>query len=94
MKNKADMDLLKKRLKIFAVVLCVLMVRVWESVQAQRLDRQLKALRTETDRLTYENGRMQLLIHQYESPSNLDALAKKEFAMKPLDPQHRIGLQP
>ena len=51
-------------------------------------------MRLEADRLTYENGRLQMQIHQYEAPSNLEALAKKNFSMIPLDPSHRIGIQP
>jgi cell division protein FtsL len=94
MKNPQDIETLRRRLKIFGAVLCILMVRVWETVQAQRLERQIKVLRLETDRLTYENGRLQMQIHQYEAPSNLEALAKKDFAMIPLDASHRIGLQP
>ncbi len=50
-------------------------------------------MRAEADRLTYENGRLQMQIHQYEAPSNLEMLAKKN-AMIPLDPSHRVGLQP
>jgi hypothetical protein len=70
------------------------MVRVWENVQAQRLERELKVLRVEADRLTYENGHLQVQIHQYEAPSNLEMLAKKVFFMTPIDSSHRIGLQP
>ena len=94
MTPQADMVLWRRRIKIFAVILCVLMVRVWETVQAQRLERDLKAMRLESDRLTYENGRLQLQIHQYEAPSALEALAKTKFSMIPLDPSHRVGLQP
>ena len=70
------------------------MIRVWETVQAQRLERQLKTLRQDTDRMTYENGRLQMQIHQYEAPSNLEMLAKKNLSMMPLDSSHRVGLQP
>jgi cell division protein FtsL len=80
--------------KICALTLFVLMFRVWENVQSQRLERQLKNLRTEADRLTYENGRLQMQIHQYEAPSNLEALAKKNFSMIPLESSHRVGIQP
>ena len=94
MKNRADAEIWRRRLKIFGIVLCILMVRVWETVQSQRLERRLKTFRQEADRLTYENGRLQMQIHQYEAPSTLEALAKKDFAMIPLDPSHRVGLQP
>jgi len=94
MRNRPDSETIRKWTKICAAGLCVLMLRVWENVQAQRLDRQLKVLRLEADRLTYENGKLQVLIHQYEAPSHLESLAKSDFSMIPLDPSHRIGLQP
>lgn len=94
MKPGADTETLKRRFKLFAVVISILMCRVWETVQSQRLERQLKSLHVESDRLTYENGRLQMQIHQYEAPSHLEALAKTNFAMIPLDPAHRVGLQP
>jgi len=86
------MQVVRKWAKICALVMAVLMFRVWENVQAQRLDRQVKALHAEADRLTYENGRLQLQIHQYEAPSNLETLAKKSFSMMPLDPAHRVAM--
>jgi hypothetical protein len=51
-------------------------------------------MRLEADRLTYENGRLQMQVRRYEAPSNLEALAKKDFSMIPLDPSNRIGIQP
>ena len=93
MRTQADMQNVRKWIKICGAVLAVLMLRVWENVEAQRLDRRLTQMRLETDRLTYENGKLQLLVHQYESPSNLEALAKAQ-SMVPLDPSHRVGLQP
>jgi len=94
MKYQAEMLTLRKRLKVFGMVLCILLVRVWETVQGQRLERQLKSLRVEADRLTYENGRLQMQIHRYEAPSHLEAIARQDFSMIPLDPSHRIGIQP
>lgn len=94
MKHRADIEALTRRFKIFAVVLCVLMVRVWEHVQSQRLERRLYIMRTDADRLTYDNGRLQMQIHQYAAPSHLEALAKKDFAMIPLDSAHRVGIAP
>ena len=70
------------------------MVRVWETVQSQRLEKRLKAFHQEADRLTYENGLLQMQIHQYAAPSHLEVLAKSNFSMIPLDASHRIGLQP
>ena len=94
MKNRPDPVTFRKWIKICSAIMVVLMLRVWENVQSQRLERQLKTLRTEADRLTYENGRLQTQIHQYEAPSHLEALAKNEYAMAPLDPSHRVGIQP
>jgi hypothetical protein len=70
------------------------MMRVWETVQVHRLERQLKTFHQEADRLTYENGRFQMQIHQYEAPSHLEAMAKTNYSMIPVDPSHRVGLQP
>ena len=94
MRNLPDRQVIRKRIKIFSAVICVLMGRVWETVQSQRLERRLKVSRLEADRLTYENGRLQVLIHQYEAPSHLEMLAKKDYSMVPLEASHRIGIQP
>jgi len=93
-RNKADAETWRRRLKIFGVILCILMVRVWETVQSQRLERRLKNFRQEADRLTYDNGRLQMQIHQYVASSHLEEMAKKDYSMIPLDPSHRVGLQP
>jgi hypothetical protein len=93
-RSQAETEVLRRRLKIFGVILAVLMVRVWETVQSQRLERQISGLRLESDRLTYENGRLQMMIHQYEAPSHLEVVARGELNMIPLDASHRIGLQP
>jgi cell division protein FtsL len=93
MKNRLDRESLRKWIKICTAILAVLMLRVWENVQALRLKQELAAWRSEADRLTYDNGRLQMQIRQYETPGNLEALAKDKFAMAPLDPSHRIGIQ-
>jgi hypothetical protein len=93
MSNRPDRQTIIRWIKICALTMAVLMLRVWENVQSQGLERQLKSMRSETDRLTYENGRLQMQIHQYEAPSNLEMLAKKND-MIPLDSSHRVGLQP
>lgn len=93
MKNMPEYQAMRKWFKICAIILAVLMVRVWEHVQAQRLGRQVLALRQEADKLTYENGKLQMQIHQYLSPSHLESLAKDK-SMAPLKPAQRIGIQP
>jgi len=93
MNTRPDPQTVRRWIKICAITMAVLMLRVWETVQSQRLERELKTMRLEADRLTYENGKLQLQIHQYEAPSNLEGLAKK-IGMIPLDPSHRVGLQP
>jgi hypothetical protein len=93
MRGRPDIQSIRKWSKIFGVILAVLMVRVWENVQAQRLERGLAMKRLEADRLTYENGRLQMQIHQYEAPSSLEAIAKAQ-SMVPLDPSRRVGIQP
>jgi hypothetical protein len=93
MKAAADLLALRKWLKIAGLVLAVLMLRVWENVQAQRLGRKVALIRQEVDRLTYENGRLQTQIHHAIAPTRLETLAK-ERAMGPLAPERRIGIQP
>lgn len=93
MRSRPDIQSLRKWAKICGAVLVVLMLRVWENVQAERLERGLRAKRLEADRLTYENGHLQMQIHQFESPSNLEVLAK-QLALVPLDPARRVGIQP
>ncbi len=92
MKSLSDLQHMNKWIRICAIILAVLMVRVWEHVQAQRLGRRLAALRQETDKLTYENGRLQTQIHQFIAPSKLEAEAK-ERKMTPITPAQRIGVQ-
>lgn len=92
MKSTAEIQNMQKWFKICGVVLAILMGRVWEHVQAQRLGRQVLALRLDADKLTYENGRLQVQIHQFISPSHLEVLAK-ERSMAPLKPAQRIGIQ-
>ena len=92
--NGPDKQTIRKWIKIVTIVMAILMLRVWENVKSQGYERELKVLHLEADRLTYENGRLLVQIHQYESPSNLEALAKKQYSMIPLDPSHRIGIQP
>jgi cell division protein FtsL len=79
-------------MKLGTAVFVVLMVTVWEHVTAVRLETELKSLRKEHDRLTYETGRMQAQINHWTAPSNLDAIARKDFKMIPLDSQHVIGI--
>lgn len=70
------------------------MLRVWEHVEAERMVRRLDVLRGETDRLVYENGRLQMQIHQWVAPSHLDAMARQQYGMKPLGASQIIGIQP
>ncbi len=80
-------------LKLLGGVVAVLLAMVWEHVEALRLQRQIRSMHKEVDRLVYENSRVQTQINQWMSPSNLDQVAKKEFHMMPPDPQHLIGVQ-
>jgi hypothetical protein len=93
MRTRPDIQSVRKWIKIFGLILTVLMLRVWENVQAQRLEHSLTAMRLEADRLTYENGLLQMQIHQFVAPSHLEVLAK-ELSMIPLDPSRRVGIQP
>lgn len=87
-------DFRRPWIKWCAAILGVLMLRVWTHVEAQRMEGELKQLRLEADRLTYENGRLQMQIHQWISPSHLDLLAKQQYGLGPIDVKHVIGLQP
>lgn len=80
-------------MKILVGVFALLLVMVWEHVQATHLERELLPMRREADRLTYENARLQMQINQWVSPSHLESLAKKDYHMGPLDPSHRLGLE-
>jgi cell division protein FtsL len=79
-------------MKLGAGIVVVLMLTVWEHVRANGLAKEVKTLRKDVDRLTYENGRMQMQINQWTSPSHLDAIARKEFGMAPIDGEHIIGI--
>lgn len=86
-------DAIRFWVKVGAGIFIVLLLTVWEHVLALRLSRQLADARQEADRLTYENGRLQTQIHQWTSPSHLDALAHQQYAMAPLDSAHVIGIR-
>src|SRR5437870_1416340 len=60
MSGRRDLQSLRKWAKICGCILAVLMLRVWENVQSERLERGLIKKRLEADRLTYENGRLQM----------------------------------
>lgn len=80
-------------MKALTAMIVFLLLLVWEHVQASHMERQLKSMRKEADRLTYENARLQTQINQWVSPSHLDKVAKQELGMIPLDSEHVIGLQ-
>jgi len=69
-----------------------LLMTVWETVQSQHYHKDVSSLRRQVDRLTYENARMEMQIHQWESPSHLDWMARQQFKMGPLDSQHVIAI--
>lgn len=77
-------------LKILGAVFAVLMGMVWEHVEALHMERQVKAMHREADRLVYENAQLQVKINQLESPSRLDTIAKTQLGMGPLDARHII----
>jgi cell division protein FtsL len=77
------------RLAIVFVV--ALLGMVWQRVKARQLDREFNQLRQEADRLRYENGRLQVQIHQWVSPTNLDTHAKQR-GLLPLSPAQRVSV--
>ena len=79
--------------KVLSAVVVILLVMVWEHVEAMRLERQIRPMRKEVDRLTYENARLQMQINQWMSPSHLEVVAKKQLSMGPIDPKHIIGIE-
>jgi len=79
--------------KLVGGMFVVLMLMVWEHVEAMHLERVLKGMQKEEDQLIFQNARMQSQINQWISPSHLDSVARKEFGMLPLDPRHRYGVQ-
>jgi cell division protein FtsL len=78
--------------KIVAALILVLMGMVWEHVEALNLEKELKDLHREAGQLSYDNGRLQMQIHQWISPSHLESIARKDYGMIPLDSSHVIGL--
>ena len=79
-------------LKLIGAFFVVFFLVVWEHVEARRLERQVIVLRREVDRLTYETALLRTQIHQRTTPSHLDAAARKDFGMEPVDPKRVIGL--
>jgi len=79
--------------QIAAAFLVALLLTVWEHVQSGVISQQLKILHAQADRLTYENARMQMQVHQWVSPSHLDQIAREEYHLAPLDGAHTIGLK-
>jgi hypothetical protein len=90
--RRTDPVVLRFWMKLLGAFFAVFMLTVWEHVQALNLEKELKGLRREADRLTYENGRVSMQIHQWESPSHLDLLGRKDLGMLPIDATHIIGL--
>jgi len=81
-------------LKLLGVFFIVLFFVIWEHVEAQRMDRQVVQLRREVDRLTYETALLRTQIHQRTTPSHLDAVARKDFKLEPMDPSRVVGVTP
>lgn len=79
--------------KMIASAVAVLLITVWETVQAQHYQKELTSMKREADRLTYENARMQMQIHQWESPSHLDLVAREDLKMGPIDSKHIIAIE-
>jgi cell division protein FtsL len=80
-------------LRILAGIITVLMLMVWEHVEALHLQRQLKLLHKEEDRWVFQNAQMQMQINQLESPSRLENVAKTQLGMVPLDARHVIAVE-
>jgi cell division protein FtsL len=80
-------------IKLSSGVFVALLIMVWQHVEAIRVEKELNGMRHEVDRLSYENGRMQMQIHQWESTSHLQEIARKDYNMGPLDPAHVIGMK-
>jgi len=91
-RSRADSEVLRFWGRLISGVFVILMLMVWEHVQALRWQRQLVDVQHEVDRLTYENGRMRMQIHQWVSPSHLDSIARSQYGMAPVDAKHRIAL--
>ena len=94
MRRRVPSTTLKTWAKWTAGIVFVLLLRVWEHVEAGRLERQLSTMRSEVDRLTYENGRLQVQVHQWIAPSHLEMVARRELQMGPVQPSQVIGMQP
>jgi cell division protein FtsL len=78
--------------RVMGGIVLVLMLIVWEHVEALHLQRQIKGMAKEEDQLIFQNAHLQSQINQWISPSHLDSVARKSLGMIPLDSQHRIGV--
>ena len=79
-------------LKILGAFFVVFFLVILEHVEYQRSERRVIQLRREMDRLMYETALMRSQIHQRTTPSQLDAMARKDYGMEPIDPSRVIGI--
>lgn len=83
---------IRRAVQLIALAFIVMLLMVWEHVEAVRLKQKVGMMRREVDRLTYENGRMRMHVHQWESPSHLQAVARDTYKMASPDPKQVIAL--
>jgi cell division protein FtsL len=69
-----------------ALFVIVALGMVWQRVKVRTYERECGHLRQDIDRLRYENGRLDMQIHQWISPSHLDTIARQTYAMAPVKP--------
>jgi len=91
--KRATQENLMAWVQSLGAAIFVLMFMVWQHVQAQHLERELKGMRKEEDELIFQNSRLQSQINQWVSPSHLEIMARKELGMQPLDAQHRVRVE-
>jgi cell division protein FtsL len=80
--------------KLFsAVFVIVALGMVWQRVKERTLELESRRLHEEIDRLRYENGRLDVQIRQWISPTHLDAMARQTYGMAPAQPAQRAVLK-
>ena len=77
----------------FVVLVLVALGMVWERVKARTFERESGHLRQEIDRLRYENGRLDVQLHQWISPTHLDSIARQTYGMAPAKPAQQDVLK-
>jgi len=81
------------RISLVVAFILVALGMVWQRVKVRTLERESGHLHQDIDRLRYENGRLDMQIHQWISPTHLDMLARQTYNMAPPKPAQQDVLK-